>query len=147
MKASDPFDLERFVEAQTDTYRDVLRELRSGQKRSHWMWFIFPQIDGLGSSPTAKRYAIRGLDEARAYLAHPVLGPRLRECTSIVNALQGRSALEVFGKPDNRKFRSSMTLFELVDEPGSVFATALGNYFAGERDSGTLGLVGLGRES
>jgi uncharacterized protein (DUF1810 family) len=105
------------------------------------MWFIFPQFDGLGVSPTSRRYAIRSLDEARAYLRHPLLGARLAECTETVNDLHGRSAREVFGTPDDRKFRSSMTLFELASGPDSPFATALEKYFSGERDVRTIELV------
>jgi uncharacterized protein (DUF1810 family) len=132
----------RFLDAQADVYAQVLDELHSGRKRSHWMWFIFPQFDGLGVSAASRFYAIMSLDEARDYLRHPVLGPRLVECTRIVNALQGRSAHEIFGSPDDVKFRSSMTLFELVAEPDSEFAIALDQYFAGERDSRTLELAG-----
>ena len=109
--ADDPFDLARFLEAQADTYAQAVRELRSGQKRSHWMWFVFPQIDGLGASATARRYALKSLAETRAYLGHPVLGARIGECTRIVNGLAGRSARQIFGTPDDLKFRSSMTLF------------------------------------
>ncbi|MGB8209525.1 MAG: DUF1810 domain-containing protein, partial [Mycobacterium sp.] len=109
--ASDPFDLQRFVDAQARVYPTVLGELRVGRKRSHWIWFIFPQFAGLGSSPTAARYAISSLDEARAYLRHELLGPRLHECTQLVNAVQGRSIGEIFGSPDDLKVRSSMTLF------------------------------------
>ena len=108
---SDSHDLNRFVEAQRGTDDQALQELQAGRKRSHWMWFIFPQIAGLGSSPMAQRYAISGIDEAQAYLQHPDLGDRLRACTAAVNAVTGRSALEIFGAPDNVKFRSSMTLF------------------------------------
>ncbi len=141
--AEDPFDLRRFVEAQADSYARALQELRSGRKRSHWMWFVFPQFDGLGSSATTRRYAIRSVAEARAYLRHPVLGARIAECTAIVNGIDGRTAREVFGAPDDLKFRSSMTLFELVSVPDSVFASALEKYFAGVRDSRTLELVRL----
>ena len=110
---SDPYDLERFERAQEAVYACVRKELAAGQKRSHWMWFIFPQLEGLGNSATARAYAIRSLDEARAYLAHPLLGARLRECTQLVNALTGRTLEEVFGYPDDLKFRSAMTLFAL----------------------------------
>lgn len=139
----DPFDLVRFVDAQADTYAHAVHELRSGQKRSHWMWFIFPQFDGLGMSATSQRYAIKSLPEAREYIRHPVLGARIAECTSIVNSLQGRSARQIFGTPDDMKFRSSMTLFELASGPDSEFASALEKYFAGERDAKTLELVRL----
>ncbi len=140
MNANDP-DLERFVDAQRDVYGDVLAELRNGRKASHWMWFVFPQFDGLGFSATSRHYAIRSLDEARAYLNHAVLGARLRECTEAVNRLEGRSAHAIFGSPDDMKFRSSMTLFDLVAEPGSLFAAALDKYFSGERDAHTLELA------
>jgi uncharacterized protein (DUF1810 family) len=139
----DPFDLARFLEAQADTYAQAVHELRSGQKRSHWMWFIFPQFDGLGRSSTGHYYAIKSLPEARAYLCHPLLGTRLAECTGIVNRLEGRSALQIFGPPDDLKFRSSMTLFELASGSKSEFTSALEKYFAGERDRKTHELVRL----
>lgn len=138
MEDSDPSDLARFVDAQEPMIDEVKRELRSGRKRSHWMWFVFPQIGGLGRSEMARRYAIGSLAEARAYLAHPVLGPRLQECTELVNAIDGRTANEVFGSPDDLKFRSSMTLFEAAADDPSPFATALGKYYDGERDPKTL---------
>lgn len=141
MNATDPFDLERFVEAQRGIYEHALDELRHGRKTSHWMWFVFPQFDGLGFSATSMHYAIRSLDEARAYLAHDTLGMRLRECTATVNRLDNRSAHAIFGSPDDMKFRSSMTLFELAAGPGSPFAAALEKYFAGGRDARTLELV------
>ena len=144
--AEDPFDLARFLEAQTDTYAQAAHELRSGHKRSHWMWFIFPQIDGLAASATAHHYAIKSLPEARAYLRHPVLGARIAECARIVNGLDGRSARQIFGTPDDMKFCSSMTLFELVADPGSEFAAALDKYFAGARDAKTLALLRTGTE-
>src|SRR6201996_8486462 len=109
--ASDPYDLKRFVDAQAPVYRTVVDELRGGRKRSHWMWFVFPQLRGLGSSPTAVRYGIASLQEARAYLAHDLLGPRLRECTRLVNEVQNRSIAQIFGSPDDLKLFSSMTLF------------------------------------
>ena len=137
----DPFDLERFIEAQAGSHGRALEELRAGRKRSHWMWYVFPQFDGLGMSSTSRRYAIRSLAEAREYLRHPVLGPRLVECTKAVNALAGRTVHEIFGSPDDMKFRSSMTLFELASGPGSEFAAALERYFSGERDARTLELV------
>jgi uncharacterized protein (DUF1810 family) len=111
MTTDDPHDLNRFVWAQESDYGRALAEIRSGRKRTHWMWYVFPQLDGLGFSETARRYAIRGLNEARAYLQHPVLGPRLVECTEAVLAVQGRSALEIFGTPDDLKLRSCVTLF------------------------------------
>lgn len=137
----DKYDLQRFVDAQANSYTQVLRELRAGKKRSHWMWFIFPQFDGLGFSATAHHYAIKNLDEARAYLQHPVLGARLVECTQCVNDLDGLTAHQIFGSPDDLKFGSSMTLFELVAEPHSAFATAMGKYYSGQRDARTLQLV------
>jgi uncharacterized protein (DUF1810 family) len=139
----DPFDLARFLHAQAGVYVQVLDELRAGEKRSHWMWFIFPQFSGLGSSSCSQRYAIKSLAEARAYLEHPVLGPRLVECTRIVNGLQSRSAHQIFGYPDDLKFRSCMTLFEIASGPGSEFTSALVKYFAGERDPRTLELMRL----
>ena len=133
----DPFDLARFVEAQAGTVERALAELRTGRKQSHWMWFVFPQIAGLGSSPMAQRYAIATLDEARAYLAHPVLGPRLRDCTRAALAAPG-SAREVFGSPDDMKFRSSMTLFARA-APGEVlFPEALARFYGGEEDAKTI---------
>lgn len=139
---SDPYNLARFLEAQENSYASALLELQGGQKRSHWMWFIFPQIQGLGFSPTAQYYAIRGIDEARAYLAHPALGPRLIECTTAVNAVEGRTLEQIFGYPDHLKFRSSMTLFELAAGEDSEFARALDKYCGGERDDATLELAG-----
>lgn len=136
--ASDPFDLQRFVDAQAQVYPQVLDELRSGRKRSHWIWFIFPQIAGLGSSPTAARYAISSLDEARAYLRHEQLGPRLHECVRLVNAVQGRSIAEIFGSPDDMKVRSSMTLFARATEDNQDFVELLGRYYDGEEDQLTL---------
>jgi uncharacterized protein (DUF1810 family) len=132
--ASDRFDLQRFVDAQARVYPDVLDELRAGRKRSHWIWFIFPQVDGLGSSPTAARYAISSLEEARAYLRHDVLGPRLHECTRLVNAVQGRSIGEIFGSPDDLKVRSSMTLFARATQDNEDFVALLARYYGGEED-------------
>ena len=134
----DPHDLRRFVEAQEPVIDQVKQELRSGRKRSHWMWFVFPQVAGLGSSRKAKRFAISSRAAAEAYLAHPILGPRLRECTTVVNGLDGRSATEVFGSPDDLKFRSSMTLFEAVADDPAPFETALSRYYDGDRDDETL---------
>ena len=136
--ASDRFDLQRFVDAQARVYPDVLDELRAGRKRSHWIWFIFPQVDGLGSSPTAARYAISSLDEARAYLRHDVLGPRLHECTQLVNAVQGRSISEIFRSPDDLKVRSSMTLFARATQDNEDFVELLARYYGGEEDPLTL---------
>jgi uncharacterized protein (DUF1810 family) len=132
------FDLARFVEAQQGVYDAVLSELRAGRKRSHWMWFIFPQIRGLGHSSTAQLYAISGLDEAVAFLDHPILGRRLRECTTLVNALSSSSAREVFGSPDDLKFRSSMTLFAHAAIDNAVFLQALEKYFGSALDPLTL---------
>ena len=130
----DPFDLQRFVDAQERVYPTVLDELRAGRKRSHWIWFIFPQVGGLGSSPTAVRYAISSLDEARAYLRHDVLGPRLHECTQLVNAVQGRSIGEIFGSPDDMKVRSSMTLFARATPDNGDFVELLARYYDGAED-------------
>lgn len=138
---SDRFELGRFVEAQAGMYEQVCAELRAGRKKSHWMWFVFPQIRGLGSSPMAVRYAISGMEEARAYLEHPVLGPRLRECAGIVCGVQGRTVEEIFGYPDDLKFHSSMTLFAKAaegSEGNGVFGEAVEKYFGGEMDGGTL---------
>ena len=131
------FDLDRFVSAQSVIFDTALAELDAGQKRSHWMWFIFPQIAGLGFSAMAQRYAIASLDEATAYLAHPVLGQRMRECTQLVLAVEGRDAHTILGSPDDLKFRSSMTLFAQA-APKDVFDLALSKYFAGEPDPATL---------
>jgi uncharacterized protein (DUF1810 family) len=138
----DPHDLRRFIDAQRDAYEQALTELLRCQKASHWMWFIFPQIAGLGHSPTARRFAIRSLDEARGYLAHPVLGPRLKRCAEAVVACGGRTAREIFGSPDDVKFRSSMTLFERAAPDEPVFARALETYFGGARDSATVEKLG-----
>jgi uncharacterized protein (DUF1810 family) len=138
---SDRFGLERFVEAQEGLYGQACAELRAGRKRSHWMWFVFPQIQGLGSSPMAVRYAISGLEEARAYLEHPVLGPRLRECVGMVAGVEGRTVEDIFGYPDDLKFHSSLTLFAKAEEGSQsdgVFSVALGKYFGGEMDRETL---------
>jgi uncharacterized protein (DUF1810 family) len=137
----DPYDLARFVEAQDGVYDEALAELRRGRKRSHWMWFVFPQMAGLGFSSMSQRYAIRSLDEARAYLAHSVLGPRLRECCAVLLELQNRSAHEIFGSPDDLKLQSSATLFELVAEPDNVFSRVLDRCYAGRRDERTLQLA------
>ena len=139
---ADPYNLARFVEAQRGTYEAALAELRAGQKRSHWMWFIFPQIAGLGSSPMAQRYAISSIQEAQAYLADPVLGPRLKACTEAANGHEGRSAHAIFGSPDDMKFRSSMTLFGEATPAEPAFRTALDRYFGGKRDPLTLSRLG-----
>ena len=135
------FDLERFVSAQEGVYADTLAELRSGRKRTHWMWFIFPQIDGLAMSAISKRYAIRSLAEARAYLDHPILGPRIIECCETLLALEGRSAAEIFGSPDDLKLRSSMTLFSIADPALEVFHSVLDKYFNGMPDERTIQIV------
>jgi len=135
----DRYHLERFVEAQAGVWGQVCAELRAGQKRSHWMWFVFPQIRGLGSSEMAMRYGISGTEEARAYLDHPVLGPRLRECAGIVVDLEGKSVEEIFGYPDHLKFHSSVTLFGEVAGPSErVFHKALTKYFGGKTDKATV---------
>ena len=131
---SDRYELERFVEAQDGVYAEALEELRAGRKTGHWMWFIFPQIAGLGRSPMAERFAISSLEEARAYLDHPVLGKRLRECTQAVMDVAGRTAHEIFGFPDDMKFRSCMTLFARAADDGGIFQKALKKYFYGEED-------------
>jgi uncharacterized protein (DUF1810 family) len=143
MAARDVNDLERFVTAQKDVYDDALAEIRAGRKRSHWMWFVFPQIAGLGHSATAQFYAIRDLAESRAYLRHPVLGPRLIECAQALLALTGKSAQEIFGYPDDVKLRSSMTLFELADPEQRVFGAVVDRYFEGKRDDRTIRLAGV----
>ncbi|MNS62018.1 hypothetical protein D3C72_950640 [compost metagenome] len=135
---ADPFDLQRFVDAQAPVYEQVLRELQAGRKRSHWSWFIFPQLRGLGSSPMATRYAIGSLAEAQAYLAHPVLGPRLEACVALVNQVEGRSAEAILGPPDDLKFRSCVTLFSQAAPDRRVFQDALDKYFAGAPDPRTL---------
>ncbi len=138
----DPHDLDRFVRAQEGQYARALAEIRSGRKRTHWMWYSFPQRDGLGFSETARRYAIRGLDEARAYLEHPVLGPRLVACAEAVLAVQGRSAREIFGTPDDLKLRSCATLFAEVSSSDSVFHRLIQVYFGGAPDARTLTSLG-----
>lgn len=145
--SNDRYGLSRFLEAQAGSYAQALRELQAGDKRSHWMWFVFPQFEGLGISPTAQRYAIKSAAEAHDYLLHPVLGTRLIECTETVLGLNGRSALEIFGRPDDLKLCSCMTLFELVAGADSPFAAVLDKYFAGRRDAKTLELVRLATEN
>ncbi len=135
---ADPFDLRRFVDAQDRVYDTVLDELRNGAKRSHWIWFVFPQLRGLGHSPTAERFGISSLDEARAYLAHPVLGPRLRECTRLVAAIDGRSVDQIFGWPDNLKVRSSMTLFARATDDNAEFRAVLDKFYNGDDDPATV---------
>ncbi len=137
---TDPFDLQRFVDAQAPVYPRVVAELRHGRKQSHWMWFIFPQVAGLGHSPMARRFAISSRAEAVAYLGHGVLGPRLRECTALVNAVEGRTIREILGSPDDLKFCSSMTLFGAVSSD-AVFAAAIAKFYGGKPDPSTLELL------
>ena len=138
MDDADPYNLQRFLDAQHRLYSQVCAELRSGQKQTHWMWFIFPQIKGLGISTTAQKYAISGIDEAKAYLDHPLLGLRLRECSRLVNEVSGRSIEDIFGYPDHLKFHSSMSLFAQVQPNDKVFTDALRKYFKGEFDRNTI---------
>ena len=138
---SAPYNLSRFIEAQAPVYATVLRELERGRKQSHWMWFIFPQLAGLGHSLTAIKFAISGLDEAHAYLAHPLLGNRLVQCTRTINAVRNRTAHDIFGSPDDLKLHSSITLFrETANDPGP-FRTAIERYFGGEADARTLEIL------
>ncbi|RDH79093.1 DUF1810 domain-containing protein [Mycolicibacterium moriokaense] len=139
---SDPYDLQRFVDAQSGVFDTVVDELSAGRKRSHWMWFVFPQLRGLGSSPTAVRFAISSLDEARAYLAHETLGPRLRQCAGLVAGTAGRSAEEIFGWPDNLKLRSSMTLFAHATDDNAEFLAVLTSFYEGREDSATVQRLG-----
>ena len=138
----DPNNLNRFISAQEEIFENVLTELGNGQKRTHWMWFIFPQIDGLGFSATTKHYAIKSVEEARQYLEHPVLGARLLQCASLVLAIEGKSAHEIFGSPDDMKLKSSMTLFASISDPDSAFMRVLEKYFNGQRDEKTIILMG-----
>ena len=135
-------DLSRFVDAQQGIYETALSEIRRGQKLSHWMWFVFPQYAGLGTSPTSQRYAIKSVAEAEAYLNHPVLGRRLVECAEALLRIEARSARQIFGDPDDMKLKSSATLFAQVSPAGSVFERVLDKYFRGERDARTLQLIG-----
>ncbi len=136
------FDIERFIAAQGQTFNSALNEIRAGRKQSHWMWYVFPQLAGLGSSPTARRYAVSGRAEAEAYLAHPVLGPRLVEIAEAALAVEGRTANAGFGSPDDMKLRSCATLFARAAPPGSVFERLLAKYFDGRPDERTLALLG-----
>jgi uncharacterized protein (DUF1810 family) len=140
-RSDDSYDLTRFVRAQESDYERALAEITSGRKRTHWMWYIFPQIDGLGLSPTAKHYAIKSLAEAKAYLEHPILGPRLLACAEAVVGIEGRSAVEIFGTPDDMKLRSCATLFACVAPRDSVFDRLLTKYYRGERDGKTLQIL------
>ncbi|HVE14120.1 MAG TPA: DUF1810 domain-containing protein [Elusimicrobiota bacterium] len=137
----DPFDLSRFVRAQEGVYAQALAEIVAGRKRTHWMWFVFPQIDGLAMSATSKRYSIKSLEEAAAYLKHPLLGPRLLECAEAALRVEGRTAAELFGYPDDLKLKSCATLFASVSAPGSVFERLLEKYYEGEPDAATLRLI------
>ena len=141
MAPDDPFDLQRFVAAQQPVYDQVLKELTAGQKRAHWMWFIFPQLKGLGQSPAAKFYGITSIKEASAYLGHPLLGPHLTECTELVNAVEGRTAHGIFGSPDDLKFRSCVTLFSAAAPSEKVFRHALDKYFQGLADERTAAML------
>jgi uncharacterized protein (DUF1810 family) len=143
-KANDPYDLSRFLKAQEDDYARALAEIKSGRKRSHWMWYIFPQFDGLAFSSTSKHYAIKSIEEAKAYLDHPVLGPRLLECAEAALRLEGLTASEIFGSPDDLKMRSCATLFAAVSPPDSVFHRLLEKYYANGPDEKTLRLLGPG---
>jgi uncharacterized protein (DUF1810 family) len=141
-QAGDPHNLQRFFQAQEGDYARALSEIRAGRKRSHWIWYIFPQIDGLGSSPTTRKYSIKSIAEAKAYLEHPILGPRLVECVETLLTLDGSSANDIFGWPDDLKLKSSATLFAQVSPPGSIFHRLLEKYYHGEQDTATLRLLG-----
>jgi len=143
----DIYDLNRFVQAQQGDYEQALGEVQSGRKRTHWMWYIFPQFQGLGSSEMARRYAIQSLDEATAYLAHPILGPRLIACAEAALQVEGRSANAIFGSPDDMKLQSCATLFAQVSPPDSVFERLLGKYYSGQGDGKTLALLEVGSGS
>jgi uncharacterized protein (DUF1810 family) len=139
---ADPFDFQRFVIAQEDSFETALAEISAGYKVSHWMWFIFPQFAGLGFSSMARRYAIQSLAEARAYLAHPVLGPRLIACAEAVLRVDGKTAYDIFDTPDDLKLKSCATMFALVSPPGNVFGRLLEKYYDGEQDGRTLQMIG-----
>ena len=139
---NDLFNLERFVAAQRSVYATVIEELESGTKVSHWMWFIFPQVEGLGKTETAKYYAIKSLDEAKAYVTHPLLGKRVQECTELVINIDGKSATDIFGYPDNLKFKSSMTLFLVAAPPHiDLFQRAINKYYDGQQDRVTIQIL------
>lgn len=140
-QASDPFDLNRFIEAQQGSYDVALAEIRAGHKRTHWMWYIFPQVAGLAFSSMSQKYAIQSVAEANAYLQHPILGPRLIACTQAALAVEGKSANQIFGSPDDLKLKSSATLFTAVSPEGSVFERLLEKYYQGQRDERTLKLL------
>ena len=137
----DSYNLSRFVQAQEQDYEQALSELKLGRKQSHWMWYVFPQLDGLGSSPVTKLYSIKSEDEARTYLKHPTLGPRLLECAEAILGVDGKSAREILGSPDDLKLKSCATLFAHVSPPGSVFEQILEKFYSGERDAATLRLL------
>lgn len=141
--ADDAYNLSRFLRAQEDDFEQSLAEIKAGKKRTHWMWYIFPQFDGLAFSSTSKHYSIKSVEEARAYLDHPVLGPRLLECAEAVVGVEGRSATEIFGSPDDLKLQSCATLFACVSPPGSVFERLLEKYYGSRRDDKTLHLLGF----
>jgi len=141
MAMNDAYNLQRFIEAQTGVYESVLSELRAGQKRGHWMWYIFPQLEGLGSSAMSLEYAIKSRGEARAYLEHPLLGERLRECTHLVLSLDGRTAQQIFAYPDTLKFHSCITLFDQAASDSTIFCEVLAKYFGGEPDRLTLDIL------
>ena len=138
----DPYNLNRFISAQEGIFENVITELGNGRKQTHWMWFIFPQIDGLGFSSTTKYYSIKSGEEARQYLNHPILGVRLLQCAGLVLAVEGKSANEIFGSPDDMKLKSCMTLFARTAGPGSVFTRVLEKYFNGQQDEGTITILG-----
>jgi uncharacterized protein (DUF1810 family) len=137
----DPFHLQRFVDAQNSIYGNVVNELRRGEKRTHWMWFIFPQVVGLGRTPTAERYSIKSIEEAKAYIVHPILGVRLQECTKLVISIDGKTANQIFGFPDDLKFCSSMTLFNHVAEDNNIFLNAITKFYAGREDDLTIKIL------
>lgn len=137
----DLYNLNRFVLAQENTYQQALTEVKDGKKRSHWMWFIFPQIDGLGLSAFSKIYSIKSIDEAKSYLNHSVLGSRLNEMTAALLEIEGKTASEIFGSPDDLKLKSCMTLFDSLSADNNIFGKVLGKYFAGDRDKKTLDLL------
>ncbi|MBW3637459.1 MAG: DUF1810 domain-containing protein [Armatimonadetes bacterium] len=143
LSPNDPFNLSRFLEAQEDCYQQALLEIRSGRKRSHWMWFIFPQFEGLALSSTSRHYAIKSAEEAKAYLDHAILGSRLLECIESVMGVESRSVREIFGAPDDLKLKSCATLFACVSSSGSVFESLLEKFYSGERDAKTLELLGV----
>lgn len=144
--AADPYHLDRFIQAQAHDHERALDEIKSGKKRSHWMWYIFPQIEGLGFSSMSQRFAIKSLAEAEAYLNHPVLGPRLVQCAEAALSVDGRSALQIFGSPDDMKLRSCATLFACASPAGSVFERLIDKFFEGHRDNQTLRLLGIGTD-